>query len=52
MKFVIYEIWTRASVVEAESFDEALSDAKPTTDIDNLTLSNWHVIPVLETEDK
>jgi len=52
MKFVIYEIWTRSRVVEAEDMVTALSDHDPARpdDISGLSLSNWHAVAVEEEE--
>jgi hypothetical protein len=53
-KFVVYEIWTRAKVVEAENQTQALemTEPEPGNSIhEELNFSNWHVVPLLE-EDK
>jgi hypothetical protein len=47
MKFVIYEVWTRASIVEAEDMTEALKKSQPGPR-EGLGLSNWHAVPLLE----
>lgn len=40
-KFVIYEVWTDARVIEADSYEDALIKGEPEARED-LTLSNWH----------
>lgn len=58
-KFVVYEVWTRSYVVDAETIDAALSSGDEATDeferrlkdngfegIDHLSLSNWHAVEV------
>lgn len=42
-KFVVYEVWTRARVVEADDFDHAYTVGEPRP-LDGLNLSNWHVV--------
>ena len=57
MKYVVYEIWTRATVVEADSGCSAyLKVEPPPAEICNgirggLKLSNWHAVPVSEIEE-
>lgn len=51
-KFVVYEVWSKARVVEAESLAEALEQNEPSIDparLCGLNLGNWHAVPVLET---
>ena len=50
MKFAIYEIWTRARVIEAENESEAFILGEPRPEAD-LSLCNWHVVPVEEKEE-
>lgn len=46
-RFVIYEVWTRARVVEAESEDKALeAQEPPPTPPDDLHLCNWYAVAV------
>ena len=47
-KFVIYEVWTRAVITEADTMDEALEAHEMSNDISELTLSNWHAVAVEE----
>ena len=44
-KFIVYEVWTSARVVDAKNEREAYEagEPKPRTD---LNLCNWHVVPV------
>ena len=44
MKYVIYEIWTRATIVEAPSLLHAfeIHVVKP---VKGMELSNWHAVP-------
>lgn len=44
-KFVIYEVWTRSRVVEAESHDAALEKNEPEP-IEGMSLCNWHAVTV------
>lgn len=43
-KFVVYEVWTRALVIEADSASMALQnhDAEP---VHGMNLCNWHAVP-------
>lgn len=46
-QFVIYEIWTRATVATADNEADASNNHDP--DIDNgdpLNLANWHAIEI------
>jgi hypothetical protein len=43
--FVVYEVWTRHKVVQAESESEALEAAEPKP-ITGMSLSNWHAVEV------
>lgn len=43
--FVIYEVWTRAEVVEAEDSEAALEAYEPSGD--RLSLANWHAVEVV-----
>jgi hypothetical protein len=47
MKFVVYEVWTRAKVVEAASEEQALLDNEPSPGA-GLNLANWHAVAVPE----
>ena len=50
-RFVVYEIWTRARVVEAHSMHDALTHNEPAPMLDTgLSLSNWHAQPLDEAE--
>lgn len=44
--FVIYEIWTRSTTVQAASEDDALAGHRPPETPTGLSLSNWHAIEV------
>ncbi len=48
-KFVIYEVWTRHRIVEAEDYDDALSNNDPEP-IEGMSLSNWHAVPIDDAE--
>lgn len=48
MKFVIYEVWTRSRVVEAENEVAALADNEPLSRGDDLSLCNWHAVALPE----
>jgi hypothetical protein len=45
-KFIVYEIWTRAVVVEGQSEDQVLSDYDASPPDEDLSLSNWHAVEV------
>lgn len=45
MRYVIYEVWTRARVVEAESEQDALLHNEPEP-VEGLDLANWHAVAV------
>jgi len=45
MKFVVYEVWTRARIIEADNQHEAYDVGEPTPHAD-LSLCNWHVVPI------
>lgn len=47
MKFVVYEVWTRARVVDATTEEMALAMAEKKIRVPRgLNLSNWHAVPV------
>lgn len=47
MKYVVYEVWTKARVIDADNIHQAFSLAEPVPPRDtDLSLSNWHVVPV------
>jgi hypothetical protein len=52
MKFVVYQVWTRHEVVDADSYESALQMAEPgalhgqaMTDA-GYSLCNWHAVQV------
>lgn len=45
MKFVVYEVWTRSRIIDADDTHEAYNEGEPVP-IDGLSLCNWHVVPV------
>ena len=47
-KFVIYEVWTRAEVVEADGYEAAIRahDPLPMPDHPEFSLCNWHAVEV------
>jgi hypothetical protein len=47
-KFVVYEIWSRARVVEAENETEAYKVGEPDAPqaASGWNCGNWHVVPV------
>jgi hypothetical protein len=45
MKFVVYEVWTRNMIIEADDAEEALAKAEPAPR-DDMMLCNWHVVRV------
>ena len=51
-KYVIYEVWTRHRIVEADSRADALDKNEPAeiTDGVGFSLSNWHAVPVEDDE--
>lgn len=55
MRYVVYEIWTRSRIIEAnnekEAFNIGLPEASKKQPVDGLSLSNWHLQPVSD-EDK
>ena len=51
MRYVVYEVWTKSRIIEAESEQDAYDKAEPeprTAEAGELNLSNWHVVPVDE----
>lgn len=47
MQYVVFEVWTRARVVDdAESVEDAYAQGEPLP-IPGLSLSNWHAVPVI-----
>ncbi len=48
-KFVIYEVWTRSYIVEANSAHKALEKA-PEQPTEDLTLCNWHAVEIPEAQ--
>lgn len=46
MRFVVYEVWTRSRIVEAPSEAEAYDKYAPQPPITDLSLCNWHVVPI------
>lgn len=52
MKYVVYEVWTKARIIEADSYDDAVYFSEPSPYPDpHLNLSNWHVVPLEEEDD-
>jgi hypothetical protein len=51
MKWVVYEVWTTARVIEAATEQEAHDKGEPPAR-EGLNLSNWHVIPLSADEPK
>ena len=45
-KFVVYEIWTTARVIEATDEDDAMAKGEPKGAPANMDLCNWHVVPM------
>ena len=44
-KFVVYEVWTQARVIEAESFSDAYKVGDPESNKEHgMNLCNWHVV--------
>ena len=43
MRYVVYEIWTRARVVDAKDDHDAYAKGEPLPRKDDLSLSNWHI---------
>jgi hypothetical protein len=50
MKYVVYEVWTKSRVIEAEDTTDAFKKGEPLP-IEDMSLCNWHVVPV-PAEDK
>ena len=57
--YVVYEIWTKARVIEASSYSDAYTKGEPAPRSGEfarggLRLSNWHLTPFLKSvgEDK
>jgi len=44
-KWVVYEVWSRARVVEAETYEDALSKHDPEAIPKGFNLGNWHAVP-------
>lgn len=48
-RFVVYEVWTKATIVEAADESEAYKLSQPTLpDPNTLSLSNWHAVEITE----
>ena len=47
MKFVVYEIWTRARLVEAEATEiHGVYEQTAPAPVEGMHLCNWHVVPI------
>ena len=46
-KYVVYEVWTRSQIIEAETEDKAYDISAPKP-VKGMNLSNWHVVKVEE----
>lgn len=44
-QFIVYEIWTKASLVEADTAPQAYEKSEPKP-IQGMALSNWHAVEV------
>jgi hypothetical protein len=44
-KFIVYEIWTKATEIDAPDIETAYLNAEPIPR-DDLSLANWHAIEV------
>jgi len=44
-RFVVYEVWTRSTVIEADDESDALAQHEPRPQGD-LSLRNWHAVAV------
>jgi hypothetical protein len=44
-KFVVYEVWTSAKVIEAETMEDAYLEGRPEPKLD-LNLCNWHIVEI------
>ncbi len=44
-KFFVYEVWTRAKVVEAADVQDAYNRAEPEP-IEGMMLCNWHAVDI------
>ena len=51
MKFVVYEVWTKATIVHADNASQALAKAEPKPR-KSLNLSNWHAVKVKDNKAK
>jgi hypothetical protein len=49
MRFVVYEVWTQARVVEAPSLEDAYNSNQPEPR-EGLSLCNWHAVPLESAE--
>ncbi len=50
-KYVVYEVWTKARVIDAKDMNEAYTLGEPIASLDRkLNLSNWHVVFVTDEE--
>ena len=44
-KYVVYEIWTKSRIVEADNESDAYDVGEPQP-LEGFSLSNWHLHPV------
>jgi hypothetical protein len=51
-KFVVYEVWTRARIVEAVNHRDAYKVGEPQPVQGGFNLCNWHVVAVDGTKEK
>ncbi len=49
-KFVVYEVWPRARVVDAESEQQAYEANEPLSPPSDLSLCNWYVVSIPTSE--
>lgn len=45
MKFTVYEVWTRARVIDADDEADAYNKGEPAEAMNGMNLCNWHVVP-------
>lgn len=50
-QFVVYEVWTRSRLIEAEDEEHAYDVGSPQVNEDGMNLCNWHVIEIPEAQE-
>lgn len=48
MKYLVYEVWTKHRIIEADSQEDAYNKGEPFTPDHNMSLCNWHAVLLVD----